>query len=191
MLDPSEITDFWLNEVGQDRWFNADAALDAEIHSRFSDAWQAARDGKYVEWRTRPENLLPFLILVDQFPRNMFRGTPKAYATDKIALCAAKKAVDCLWDMRISEPERQFFYLPLMHSENLNDQNRCLRLIKSRMPERCDALYPHAKAHREVIRKFGRFPYRNPPLERRDTGLETAFLDAGGYKTVFQDIQGQ
>ncbi len=189
MINADQVTDFWLNEVGQDNWYNADAALDAEIHDRFSTVWEEARAGQYAEWKLRPEKLLPYLILLDQFPRNMFRGTPKAYVTDKMALSAAKKSVDCLWDMRIPEPERQFFYLPMMHSENLSDQNRCLRLIKSRMPERCDALYPHAKAHREVIRQFGRFPYRNAPLKRRDTDPEISFHEQGGYGTVFEAIK--
>jgi len=190
MLNPKEVTDFWLNDVGPQGWYLADDALDATIRERFEDTWASALDGELADWKLRPDTLLSYLILLDQFPRNMFRGSGKAFATDKLARCAAKKAVDLKWDMRVPEPERQFFYLPLMHSECLADQERCVRLMKSRMPETGVANLLHAKAHREVIRRFGRFPYRNEALERRDTVLEVAFLDQGGYGAAVQSVQG-
>ena len=189
MLNPDEVTDFWLNEVGLDGWYLADDTLDNTIRNRFQSAWEHARDGGLKEWRLRPETVLSYLILLDQFPRNMFRDSGKAFATDKLARCAAKKAIDCKWDMRIPEPERQFFYLPLMHSECLADQERCVRLMKTRMPEAGASNLLHAKAHREVIRRFGRFPYRNGVLDRRDTAPEVAFLDQGGYGAAVQAVQ--
>jgi len=189
MLDPNLVTDFWLNEVGPNGWYVEDAAIDADIRNRFEAAWDVARSGGYCDWKLRADTLLPLLILLDQFPRNMFRGNPKAFSTDKMARSAAKKAVDCKWDMRVPEPERQFFYLPLMHSECLADQDRCVRLIKSRMPLFCDVLLPHAKAHRDVIRKFGRFPYRNKALDRCNTVPEAGFLDQGGYSAAIQAAQ--
>ncbi len=122
-----------------------------------------------------------FLILVDQFPRNMFRGSPDAFATDSKARSEAKKAIDKKWDLRLPEPERQFFYLPLMHSECLCDQERCVRLMLTRMPESGEISLVHAKAHREVIRKFGRFPFRNEALDRGYTVPELEFIEEGGY----------
>jgi len=189
MLNPNDVTDFWLNEVGPKGWFLVDEALDAKIRDRFQGAWEEARDGAYADWKLRPATLLAYLILLDQFPRNMFRGSGQAFATDKMARCAAKKAIDCKWDMKVDEPVRQFFYLPLMHSECLADQERCVRLMKTRMPDSGESNLLHAKAHREVIRRFGRFPYRNEALERRDTAPEVAFLDQGGYGAVVQAVQ--
>ena len=190
MLNPNEVVDFWLNEVGPKGWYLADDALDTKIRGRFLTAWEDARDGGLKEWKLRPDTMLAYLILVDQFPRNMFRDSGDAFATDKLARCAAKKAIDSKWDMKVAEPERQFFYLPLMHSECLADQERCVRLMKTRMPETGTSNLVHAKAHREVIRRFGRFPYRNGVLARRDTALEMAFLDQGGYGAAVQAIQG-
>ncbi len=189
MLNPDDVTDFWLEEVGPKGWFLVDAALDTDIRDRFQGAWEEARDGAYADWKLRPATLLSYLILLDQFPRNMFRGSGQAFATDKMARCAAKKAIDSKWDMKVGEPVRQFFYLPLMHSECLADQERCVRLMKTRMPESGESNLLHARAHREVIRRFGRFPYRNEALERRDTAPEVAFLDQGGYGSVIQAVQ--
>jgi uncharacterized protein (DUF924 family) len=127
-------------------------------------------------------------ILLDQFPRNMFRGDGKAFSTDQIALAAAKMAVGRDWDLRIDPPARAFFYLPLMHSENLSDQDRCMRLIKTRLAPDLGYLI-HAKCHREVIRRFGRFPYRNEALGRATTKVESEFLENGGYGAVLRQFQ--
>lgn len=189
MLDPREVTEFWLNEVGPKGWYLADDAVDAVIRERFLPAWELVRDGGLGHWKLGPEKMLAYLILADQFPRNMFRGSGDAFATDKMARSAAKIAIEKKWDMSIAEPERQFFYLPLMHSECLTDQERCLCLIKTRMPQTGDAQLLHAKAHRHVIRQFGRFPYRNAVLERRDTEPEMAFLNQGGYRLAVEAVQ--
>jgi len=119
----------------------------------------------------------------------MFRGSAKAFASDKVSLAAAKVAIDRGWDTRIDEPARQFFYLPLMHSENLCDQERCIRLVAERLPRTGDSNLLHAKAHREVIRRFGRFPYRNDALERRSTAPERDYVAAGGYGSTVQELQ--
>jgi len=188
MLNPSDVTDYWLNQIGPAGWYKMDEAIDADIRHRFLAAWAEARQGGYDSWKLRAGTLLPFLILLDQFPRNMFRGSATAFATDKMARSAAKKAIDKKWDMRVPEPERQFFYLPLMHSECQADQDRCVRLIKSRMPKYCEDILPHAKTHRDVIRKFGRFPYRNEALERNTTELEAVFLSQGGYVSALKAV---
>ncbi|WP_421704048.1 DUF924 family protein [Aliiroseovarius sp.] len=185
---PEEILAFWLDEVGPSGWYNGGDALDAEIRNKFLTTWEKACDGAFSLWLTYPSGSLAYLILMDQFPRNMFRGNARAFASDKAALAAAKCAVDKGWDLRIDEPARQFFYMPMMHSENLCDQERCVRLMKARMTDNGDGNLLHAKVHREVIRRFGRFPYRNEALARATTPPEAAFVAEGGYGAVLQQI---
>ena len=124
---------------------------------------------------------LALLILLDQFPRNMFRGTARAYRSDEKARSIAKQAIARGHDKVTPEPERQFFYLPLMHSEGLPDQERCVRLIKLGMPRTGIRNLQSAQRHRDVIRRFGRFPSRNRPLGRRDTEAEQLYRANGGY----------
>lgn len=175
------VNHFWLTEVGQARWYASTDELDAEIRERFTPLWQRAAAGELDEWIIRPRSALALLILLDQFPRNMFRGDKSAFSTDHRALAHAKKAIALGHDLSIDEPERQFFFLPLMHSESVADQDRCVRLILTRMPETGGANLPFAKEHREVIRKFGRFPYRNDVLGRETTPAEQDFLKLNGY----------
>ncbi len=189
MVGPDEILKFWLDDVGPKGWYAVEDALDADIREKFLTAWQAACDGQFSLWMTYPSGALAYLILTDQFPRNMFRGTGQAFASDRAALAVAKSAIEKGWDMAIDEPARQFFYLPLMHSENLCDQDRCVRLICERMPEGRESSLLHARAHRDVIRQFGRFPYRNDVLARESTAVETAYVAAGGYGSTVRALQ--
>lgn len=188
MVAPEEILTFWLDEVGPKGWYDSSDDLDQQIRDQFGACWQAAMDGDYGHWMTDPRKSLAYIILMDQFPRNMFRGSAKAFASDKRALAAAKTAIDKEWDQKIDGAPRQFFYLPLMHSENLCDQERCVRLMKERMPD-SDSNLLHARVHREIIRKFGRFPYRNDVLERRVTALEADYMAKGGYRETLQAMQ--
>ncbi|MEM9551061.1 MAG: DUF924 family protein [Pseudomonadota bacterium] len=189
MTGPQEILAFWLDEVGEDGWYKADDALDAAITTRFQTTWQAAADGSFSLWLTYPSGALAYIILTDQFPRNMFRGQAQSFATDHVARAAGKAAIDKGWDMRIDEPARQFFYLPLMHSENLCDQERCVRLLCERMPDYGANNLLHARAHREVIRQFGRFPYRNAALSRESTAPEADYVTGGGYGSTVRALQ--
>ncbi len=189
MVGPEEVLSFWLDDVGESGWYAQDDALDAEISRRFKEAWHGACEGRFSLWLTYPNGTLAYIILTDQFPRNMFRGDGRAFATDRLALAAAKAAVDRGWDLRIDEPARQFFYLPMMHSENLCDQDRCVRLMCQRMPEAGASSLLHARAHREVIRQFGRFPYRNQALQRTFTSPETDYVTAGGYGETVRELQ--
>ena len=189
MATPDEILAFWLDEVGPDGWYKQDDALDDAIRARFRATWDGAMEGRHALWLTYPGGTLAYIILLDQFPRNMFRDDPQAFASDKVALAAAKQAIHRGWDLKIDEPARQFFYLPLMHSENLCDQDRCVRLMKERMPQAGESNLVHAQVHREIIRRFGRFPYRNAALSRRDTDAERAFFDEGGYGAILRDLQ--
>lgn len=153
------------------------------------EAWEQAVAGEFRDWGCDPVKSLALLILLDQFPRNMFRGTGRAFQSDRKALCIAKRAIDLGFDKRTPEPQRQFYYLPLMHSESLTDQERCVRLMKTRMPSAGEGNLLHAKVHREVIRKFGRFPYRNDALHRNTTTQEHAYLEAGGYADTVRQVQ--
>lgn len=188
MVNPREVLDFWLDDVGPKGWYEASDTLDQQIRDRFLETWQAARAGKCAKWLTNAEDALAYIILVDQFPRNMFRGEGKAFASDGAALAATKLAIEKGWDRKIDEPARQFIYMPLMHSENLCDQDRCVRLMCERM-EQGENNLTHARAHREVIRQFGRFPYRNEALSRHSTAAESAYLAAGGYGHTLREVQ--
>lgn len=189
MTSPQDILSFWLDEVGQKGWYEVKETVDADIRDRFMETWADANEGKFSLWLTYPSGALAYIILMDQFPRNMFRGQADAFASDRAALAAAKSAIERNWDLRIDEPARQFFYLPLMHSENLCDQDRCVRLMCERMPETRENNLLHARAHREVIRQFGRFPYRNAALGRSDTPAESRFMADGGYGGIVRQLQ--
>ncbi|MFP7675157.1 DUF924 family protein [Marivita sp. S0852] len=189
MVTPDEVLSFWLDETGPDGWYKASDDLDQTIRDRFEPAWDAAMQGHHATWLAGAKRSLAYIILLDQFPRNMFRGSGKAFASDRFPLAAAKQAIAKNWDLKIEEPARQFFYLPLMHSENLCDQDRCVRLLLERMPQEGDSNLLHARAHREVIRKFGRFPYRNDALSRHSTPTERAYLESGGYGTTVEELK--
>ena len=185
-MSPDDILTFWLDDVGEKGWYEADDNLDKTIKDRFHASWTELFAGSFGLWLTYPSGALAYTILADQFSRNMFRGHKDAFASDRIGVAAAKSSLKRGWDLRIDEPARQFFYLPLMHSENLSDQDRCVRLVLERMPKTGASTLDHAKAHREVIRQFGRFPYRNEALSRPNTVAERAYLANGGYLFTLQ-----
>ncbi|SNR41527.1 DUF924 family protein [Puniceibacterium sediminis] len=188
-MTPEEILTFWLDEVGESGWYKSDPELDATVRTRFEETWKAAMEGRFGFWLTYPGGSLAYTILMDQFPRNMFRGSGESFASDRVALAVAKQAIGRGWDMKIDEPARQFFYMPLMHSENLSDQDRCIRLMNERMPESGANNLLHARAHREVIRQFGRFPTRSEALSRGLTRNEQAYVASGGYGRTFRELQ--
>lgn len=181
-----EVITFW-QEAGPESWYRQDPAFDRTIRDRFGALWDLACMGGCDHWAMGPKGALGLIILTDQFPRNMFRESPRGFASDARALRIAAAALNHQWDMRIDPPMRQFFYLPYMHSEMLTDQDRSVRLFKARMPEGDNLL--HARAHREVIRRYGRFPYRNAALGRLSTPEEMAFLGAGGYGAIVRELQ--
>lgn len=191
MTGPEEILSFWLDEVGPDGWYKECSTLDATIRERFEDALIGATEGRYSLWLTYPSGALAYIILTDQFSRNMYRGSKQAFATDQIALAAAKSAISNGWDLKIDDPARQFFYLPLMHSENLCDQDRCVRLICERASEARELRLLHARAHRALIRQFGRFPARNEALGRSSNAAEQDYLARSGYGLILEQMQAQ
>ena len=181
-----EVLTFW-EEAGPDMWYRQDEAFDRTVRDRFGSLWERACEGAADGWAQGPRGALALLILLDQFPRNMFRQSPRAFASDARALRVASLALSRGWDMRIAPPLRQFFYMPFMHSENLVHQDRSVRLMKARM-EGTDNLL-HARVHREIIRRYGRFPYRNAALGRVSTPEEEAFLTGGGYGAIVEALK--
>jgi uncharacterized protein (DUF924 family) len=182
-----EIVTFW-EEVGPEGWYGGGEKLDRTIRDLFLEVWVSASRGDYRDWLSAPRGALGYLILTDQFPRNIFREDPRAFATDRMARSAAIIAVQREWDLMIPEPIRQFFYMPFMHAETTADQDRCVRLILARMPETGESNLLHARAHRQIIRRYGRFPYRNAALGRVSTPDEAAFMAGEGYAGVVRAL---
>jgi uncharacterized protein (DUF924 family) len=177
LATPAQVLDFWFG-AGPQKWFSKDDAFDAAIRQRFLPTYEAAAAGRLNDWQATPEGALALVIVLDQFPRNMFRGSPRTFAADPLALAVAKRAVAQNFDRQLDLPKRNFFYLPFQHSENLADQERCVEL--SRQNSDAEGV-KWAELHADIIRRFGRFPHRNAVLGRVSTPEEQAFLDAGGF----------
>ncbi|MES2333915.1 MAG: DUF924 family protein [Pseudomonadota bacterium] len=183
MSDPIELLEFWLHEVGPQGWYAGGEDIDTLCRDRFADLWQAAQDGGLEHWVDGTVGTLAYLILTDQIPRNIHRGTSLAFATDPQARAAARKALAAGWDIAAPEPERQFFYMPFEHSEDPSDQALSVQLLTERLASDPDMAL-HARAHQQVIVRFGRFPTRNGTLGRTSSAEEQAYLDQGGYAAV-------
>lgn len=171
-----DIVTFW-REAGFDRWFTKDAAFDAEIKQRFLPTYEAAAAGKLRDWENTAEGALALLIVLDQFPRNMFRGDKRAFATDPLARAVTAGALIKGYDAEAGDL-RAFFYLPFEHSEDLADQERGVALYKAAGD---DEGLKWGEIHADIIRRFGRFPHRNAVLGRTTTPEEQKFLDDGGF----------
>ena len=176
MTTPADVVGFW-RDAGMDKWFRGGDAFDAECRARFLHAHHAAARREYERWMDTAEGSLGLLILLDQIPRNIFRDSGHAFATDGLALHYARRATDAGFDA-VAEPAlRMFFYLPFEHSEAMAEQDRAVALFTALGN---DDLLAYANAHREVIARFGRFPHRNTALGRMNSPDEQAWLDAGG-----------
>jgi uncharacterized protein (DUF924 family) len=174
---PADVVAFWRG-AGQKKWFNKDEAFDREVADRFSALHAEAAAGKLSDWAGSPESALALVLLLDQFSRNLFRGSPQAFAQDAMALEVARKSLAASFDQRVEPQLRMFFYMPFMHSEAIADQQRCVLLFHNLASG--DAL-KHAHEHEEIIRRFGRFPHRNAVLGRHTSTAEQSFLDGGGF----------
>lgn len=188
MSDPIEVLDYWLGEVGPEGWYAGGEMLDGEVRERFADLWQAANEGGLEHWAEGTVGTLAYLILCDQMARNMHRGKAEAFATDPRARAAARRALAEGWDMAAPEPERQFFYMPFEHSEDMADQDLSVSLLSERLSSEPEMAL-HARAHREIIARFGRFPFRNAALGRETTPEEAAFLAEGAYGAVVERLR--
>lgn len=172
-----EVVRFW-HDAGPSAWFRKNAAFDRRFRERFHDAHFAAARREHDGWATQgPESALALVLLLDQYPRNAFRGTGHMYATDPLARHYAGLLVAQGFDRQIDESLRLFCYLPFAHSEDMADQQRSLALNRALSAESGE----HAQGHLDIIRRFGRFPHRNHLLGRTTTPEEQAFLDGGGF----------
>lgn len=174
--DIEGVTAFW-REAGPEAWFRKDDAFDADFRERFTALhWRAARR-QLDDWNSSPEGALALMILLDQYPRNCFRGTGHMYATDALARHHARKAIAAGFDRGVEPEIRHFFYLPFVHSEELADQEYGVELFTPLGEE----TLKHAVDHRDIVKRFGRFPHRNPILARESTPEELKFLADGGF----------
>ena len=195
-MTPMQVVEFWLGPAPDDfesvalaskRWYITDDGFDAEIRDCFGAAIEQAQRGFFADWAETPEGALALVILLDQFPRNAYRGTADAFAGDPVALAVAGRAVDRGVDRELACPGRAFLYHPFEHSEHPEDQERSVVLFETlaaaaprEWREFAAGFVPYAHAHRDVIARFGRFPHRNAILGRANTAEEQAHLDRGG-----------
>lgn len=176
LAEAAAVVDFW-RDAGPSLWFAKDAAFDRRFRDRFLAAHESAVRGELADWSNTADGSLALVLLLDQFPRNAFRGTPRMYATDALAREVAARAIARGYDHRVAPKLAVFFYLPYAHSEDLGDQERAVALVQwLGEPD-----ISHAVHHRDIIRRFGRFPHRNPILGRPMRAEEQRYLDEGGY----------
>ena len=179
MTSPSQLLQFW-SDAGEERWFRSDAAFDQTCRQTWLASWQDAAAGRLAAWEHSPEGALALVLLLDQIPRNVFRGTAQVYATDAEARRVATYALDRGYDRQVPDRMVRFFHLPFMHSEALSDQDRSVALAEA--SGQADAL-KWARHHRDIVARFGRFPHRNAVLGRTSTPQELAWLaDEGAFK---------
>ena len=185
-IPADEILTFWFgggDDYGKSRkeWFQKSVAFDDEIRARFLASYELAAGGQLSHWKADVRQCLASIVLLDQFPRNMFRGSARAFVADARAREATRDALANGFDTAMKPVERQFTYLPLEHSESLRDQEQCMELMQSlsAFPETAD-LHVWAEKHLVIIRRFGRFPHRNAALGRESTAEEIEFLEQPG-----------
>ncbi|HKY62867.1 MAG TPA: DUF924 family protein [bacterium] len=169
---PRDILDFWWGEAA-DKWWSKDPAFDGEIRRRFEPTLRAAARGELDSWREEPESCLAYILLLDQFSRNIYRDSPQAFAQDRLALAASLEGQRRGFDQRLRPEQRIFFYMPMEHSEDREIQAQALQAFGSLgQGENLD----YARGHAQIIERFGRFPHRNKILGRESTPEEEAFL---------------
>ena len=172
----ADVVSFW-QEAGPEKWFKKDLEFDRAIAERFASLHAEAAAGRKSDWAKTPDGALALILVLDQFSRNMFRGSPRAFSQDKMACAIARKAVDAGFDKLVPAELRFFMYMPFEHTEAIAEQERCVLLIHAVAP----GVLPYARDHERIIRRFGRFPHRNVILGRHTTPAEQAFLDGGGF----------
>lgn len=176
------IRKFWFEEAGPAAWYSVSPAFDARMRRLFASSIEceaAVLRAGHHPWLDDADDALALVILLDQFPRNIWRGSGKAFAFDALARQVARSMIERGFDYAIAEERRAFVYMPFMHSEALSDQDYCVQLAADRLASQ--GTHDHAVKHREVIRRFGRFPYRNEALQRETTPEEADYLEHGGY----------
>ena len=175
-MQPDDIINFWL-QAGPQIWFKKDDAFDQSVKEKFQTLPDQIIEGQYDHWQTNPNGMLASVIALDQFPRNIHRDTARAFAYDEAARKYAKTAIDQQWDQQVRGELKAFFYLPFMHSEDINDQQYCQDIYNKAGDE---DWADYARRHMELIEKYGRFPHRNAILGRKSTPEELAYLNTEG-----------
>jgi uncharacterized protein (DUF924 family) len=175
-IGPADVISFW-RDAGPEKWFKKDAEFDRAIAERFALLHDEAAAGRKQDWAKTAEGALALILVLDQFSRNMFRGTPKAFSQDEMGCAVAREALEAGFDSLVPAELRLFMYLPFEHTEAIAEQERCVLLTHAFAP----SVLPYARDHERIIRRFGRFPHRNPILGRHSTPAEQAFLDGGGF----------
>ena len=182
MSSPQDVIECWLRH-GPEAWFSRNEALDAEIEADYAELHFKASRCELSDWEETPDGTLALLLLLDQFPRNLFRGSAHSYATDPLARTTAHRALAKGFDKRVEPVLRPFFYLPFEHSEEMEDQRFSVSMFEKHRDETGDAEpLKWAIVHLELIERFGRFPHRNAALGRQTTAEEQAYLDDDGFK---------
>ena len=184
----ADVLDFWFGREGEpgygefrDQWFRKDEAFDREVTDRFGDLYERAAAGDLDAWREDAEGCLALVIVLDQFPRNMFRGDARTHATDGEALTAAKYAIEHALDWELPAFQKMFLYMPFMHAEGVEDQRRSVELFERLAAEPGGPdVVEYAVGHRDIVERFGRFPHRNAILGRETTPEEAEFLTQPG-----------
>ncbi len=173
-MTPEDVLGFWFAEGMDERWFVTDEAFDATVREALGEAYRQAADDVLDTWRDCARGCLALVLLLDQVPRNLFRGDPRAYATDGLARTVTRLAIERAFDRELTQCERCFLYLPFEHSEDLADQERCVALMAGLDED--PGWRDYAARHRDIVARFGRFPHRNHCLGRESTREEAAFL---------------
>ena len=173
-----EILEYWFSDEVQPLWFNATTEFDDQLRDKYQSVWGLARAGTYDHWELEANGALALVIVLDQFPLNMFRLDARQYSTEAHARAVADRAIARGFDQQLGNPQKAFLYLPFMHSETLSDQDRSVELY-SRAGLENNLRY--AKHHRDVIRRFGRFPHRNAALSRESTPDELDYLEKANW----------
>ncbi len=189
MSTHTDVVDFWFGSLQPEQWFRQSDEVDDLIVERFASLYEEAVADRLDPWLNEPEGALGLVIILDQFPRNMFRGHERSFAFDHKAREVARAAISKGFDMKLPPMKRIFLYMPFMHSENLVDQDYCIDLIANRMGEAGKINLVHARAHRHVIEVFGRFPFRNEALDRTSTPDEIRWLEQGAYQSAVRLIE--
>lgn len=175
METPESILEYWYSDRIKSQWFHSTKELDQEIKDRFEDIWKEAIAGSYEHWKENALGCLALAIIFDQFPLNMFRGEVKSFSTEGLAIKVSKKAIENGFDRLIDKNKVSFLYMPLMHSENIDDQHLSVDVF-----EKANLLdnLKFAKHHRDIVQKFGRFPHRNKILQRMSSPAEIDYLNS-------------
>lgn len=174
-VTPESIVEFWFSPQVQPMWFNSTPAFDAELRDRYEGLWQQAKDGELQTWSDTPLGALALAIILDQFPLNMFRGQAASFSTEAASRQVAAQAIEKGLDQHLGSAQKVFLYLPYMHSESMPDQDRSVELFEQAgLAENVK----YAKHHRDIVKRFGRFPHRNVGLGRASTAEEIAWLNS-------------